>query len=59
MAISVTSYEKNEHSVLLNIGTQELRLRHLSDVQINALNLATPSSENAQDTTGEPVSIGL
>lgn len=55
MAISITRFDANDHTVMVNLGTQEVRLRHLSDPQIVALRAAVPSVENVPDLTGEPV----
>ena len=49
---AVTTYSVNEHTLTLNLGTQELLFRHLSDVQISSLRQIVSSSENANDTTG-------
>lgn len=51
---SVTTYSVSEHTLTLNLGTQELLFRHLSDVQISSLRQSVPASEEVNDTTGLP-----
>lgn len=54
--ITVTTFSAVEHSITINLGTIELLLRHLSDVNISAIRVSS-GTENAQDTTGLPVII--
>ena len=57
MAISIVRFDPTEHTVSLNTGTQILRIRHTSDLQISVLRAAVPSLENANDATGLPVLV--
>ena len=55
MAVSLTRFDKNDHTATINLGTQEMQLRHLSDQQISAFRANFPSLENVPDLTGLPV----
>ena len=56
MAISLTKFEPNDHTMTLNLGVSEVRLRHLSDDQIVAIRTAFPALENGIDATNEAIS---
>jgi hypothetical protein len=58
MAVSITKFGTNDHTLILNLGTQEIELRHLSDLEIAALRAAFPATENVTDTTGEVIING-
>lgn len=55
MALSLTRFDSNEHTMTINLGVTEIRVRHLADIQISALRTNFPALEGAQDTTGEPL----
>ena len=55
MAISLTKFEPNDHTMTVNLGTVEVRLRHLSDDQIVAIRSAFPTLENGIDATNETI----
>lgn len=57
MPLSIVRFDPDEHTVSLNTGTQILRIRHISDVQVSVLRTALPSLENANDATGLQVLI--
>ena len=55
MALSLTKFNTADHTVTVNLGTQEVQLRHISDLQIAALRTSFPALENVADTTGEVI----
>lgn len=51
---NVITFSTFEHTVTLRMPSQELVIRHLSDLQIASLRQSVPASEEATDTTGLP-----